>query len=118
MFEDYCVNESYTILEVLERFERNNDRVAVVINENDKVIGVISQGDILRALSSGTDIHTEIRNIISNSFLHLYSKNMDEAFKVFKKTKITLLPVIDNGNRLTDVITLADIYEYLEERIH
>lgn len=114
MFEKYCVSESYTIKEVLERFENSNDRVAVVINASNKVIGVISQGDILRALSAGTDIHVHINQIIKNSFLHLYCKDMKEAYSIFKKKKITLLPVINYSNELIDVITLDDIFEYME----
>ena len=116
MLNDYCVNETYTIKEVLEQFESNNDRVAIVIGDNEKVVGVISHGDILRALSSGIDIHTQVNQIISSSFLHLYSKNMDEAYKIFRKTKITLLPIVNQSNQLTDIITLDDIFAYLDER--
>lgn len=55
MIRRYCVSESYTIKEVLEQFESQNDRVAIVIDDHDHVVGVVSQGDILRALSAGAD---------------------------------------------------------------
>ena len=116
MLNDYCVNETYTIKEVLEQFESNNDRVAIVIGKNEKVVGVVSQGDILRALSSGIDIHTQITQIISSSFLHLYTMNMEEAYKIFRKTKITLLPIVNQSNQLTDIITLDDIFAYLDKK--
>lgn len=115
MYKKYCVNESYTIREVLEQFESSNDRVAVVVNESEKVVGVVSQGDILRALSAGNDIYVQICQIIKNSFLHLYSRDMKEPYAIFKKKKITLLPIIDYDNTLTGVITLDDIFEYLEK---
>lgn len=116
MLEKYCVNENYTIKEVLEQFINNNDRVAIVVNESGKVIGVVSQGDILRALSAGTDIYVQISQIIKNSYLHLYSRNMNEAYAIFKRKKISLLPVIDYDNELVGIITLDDIFEYLESR--
>lgn len=112
----YCVGEKYTIKEVLEQFESNNDRVAIVTNESNKVIGVVSQGDILRALSAGRSLYTTVNQIIQNAFLHLYEKNIEKAYPIFKKKKISLLPVIDQNNELTDVITINDIYEYLEEK--
>ena len=110
----YCVRESYTIKEVLEHFESNQDRVAIVISKTNKAIGVVSQGDILRALSAGRGIFTPICQIIQGSFLHLYDKDMQKAYLIFKKTKITLLPIINQSNELVDVITLTDIYNYLE----
>ena len=116
MFERYCVNEDYTIKEVLEQFESSNDRVALVENTAGKIVGVVSQGDILRSLSAGGNIYAHINQIIKNSFLHLYTKDMEEAYRIFKKKKITLLPVIDYEGRLSDVITLDDIFDYLESR--
>ena len=116
MLEKYCVNENYTIKEVLEQFENSNDRVAVVVNNSGKVIGVVSQGDILRALSAGTDLYVQINQIIRNSFLHLYSRDLQEAYAIFRKKKITLLPVISYDNELICVISLVDIFEFLEKQ--
>lgn len=116
MFENYCVSEEYTVKEVLDRFQHNNDRIAIVLNGTKKVIGVISQGDILRALASGRNLYVQVNQIISNSFLHLYSKDMEVAYRIFRKKKITLLPIVDENNILVDVITLDDIWEYLEKR--
>ena len=116
MLHKYCVKETYTIKEVLEQFESNNDRVAIVVNDSDKVVGVVSQGDILRALSSGIGMYVQIGQIIKNSFLHLYEKDMEEAYAIFRKKKITLLPIIDHENKLTAVITLDDIFQYMEKK--
>lgn len=116
MLEKYCVDESYTIKEVLEQFENSNDRVAIVLNTSNKVVGVISQGDILRALSAGIGMYEQINQISQNSFLHLYSRNMEDAYEIFKKKKITLLPVISYENELISIITLDDIFDYLEKK--
>lgn len=113
----YCVSERYTIKEVLEQFESNNDRVAIVKNESNKVIGVVSQGDILRALSAGRNLYTPVNQIIQNAFLHLYVKDMKKAYPIFRKTKISLLPIINQSNELIDFITIDDIYGYLEKEI-
>lgn len=114
--ERYCVSERYTIKEVLEQFESYNNRVAIVTSNSNKVIGVVSQGDILRALSAGQNLYTPVNQIIKNSFLHLYEKDMEKAYPIFKKKQISLLPVINHNNELIDFITIDDIYEYLESK--
>ena len=114
--DKYCVGERYTIKEVLEQFESYNHRVAVVTNDSAKVIGVVSQGDILRALSAGRNLYTQVNQIIQSSFLHLYQKDLEEAYRIFKKKHISLLPVIDRDNKLIDMITIEDIYTYLENK--
>ncbi len=114
MVSRYCVNESYTIKEVLEQFESQNDRVAIVIDDNERVVGVVSQGDILRALSAGADLYIPIRKITRCEFIHQYERKMREAYLIFKNKKITVLPIINHENKLVDVITLDDIFAYLE----
>lgn len=112
----YCVKEDYTIKEALEVIDANKDRGVVVIGKEDKVIGIVSQGDILRALIGGGDLYARVATIVKPSFLYVNEKDMLKAYQVFKKTQITMLPVINEECRLIDVITLKNIYEYLEER--
>ena len=112
--ERYCVSEKYTIKEVLEQFESYNNRVAIVTSSSNIVIGVVSQGDILRALSAGIGLYTPVNQVIRSSFLHLYKRDLAKAYPIFKKTLISLLPVINEDNELIDFITIGDIYEYLE----
>ena len=114
---DYTVSEDYTLKEVMESFERNYDRVSIVVNENNKVIGVVSQGDLIKALASGMSIFTKVGQIMKESFFYLNEKNMEEAYKVVKDKKITLIPIVDKNYILQDVIVLDDIFDYLEKRV-
>jgi CBS domain-containing protein len=113
--DKYCVHEDYTIKEVVDKFEDNKERVMIVRNNNNKVIGVVSQGDIIRALSAGISLYAKVSQIISHSFLFLTHKDLEGGFEIFKSKTITLLPIVNSEFELIDVITLSDIYEYLRE---
>jgi len=112
----YCVKSSFTLKEVIEIFEDHNERVAIVTNYDDKVVGVISQGDILRALASGQNLYCRVDDVIKGSFLHLYERDMLSAYNIFKKKRITLLPILSTEGKLVDVITLQDIFDYLDQQ--
>lgn len=110
----HCVYCSYTIKEVMEQFEKNHERVAIVLNEKDKVCGVLSQGDIIRALVSDISIYSMISVILNPSFLYLRSRDMEQAYRLFRDKKITLLPIVSEKFELLDVIRLEDVFGYLE----
>lgn len=110
----YCIKQDYTIKEAIESINRNKDRIAIVTNNEDKVIGVVSQGDIIRALTFGKSLYSRVADIIKSDFLYLNNRDMEEAYRLFRKLNITLLPVVDEGFCLVDVIVLNDIYVYLE----
>lgn len=116
--DKYCVNKEYTIKETIDKIDATHDRAALVVNNDNKVIGIVSQGDIIRALSAGKSLYARIDSIIQNSFLYLSRRDMKKACDIFKKKKITLLPIIDNEYNLVDVVTLEDIYNYYEEGNH
>jgi len=112
--DKYCIGQDYTIKEAIERIDANKDRVVLVVNPENKVVGVVSQGDIIRALSSGMYLYSRIESIIRSDFLYMNERNMEEAYRLFKKIKITLLPIVDNDFCLIDVINMNDIYAYME----
>ncbi len=112
----YCIGMDYTIKEAIDRIDESKNRVVVVLNNDLKVVGVVSQGDIIRSLSSGKSLFARVDSMIRSDFLYLNERNLDEAYKLFKRTKITLLPVVDEDFFLIDIITMDDIYGYMEEK--
>lgn len=112
------ISEEYTLKEVMMSFEENNERAAIVINKKNLVTGIISQGDIVKALVRGVGIHTMVKQIVKPSYLYLKERNLEQAYRIFKEKGISLLPVIGNNSELISVITLYDIFEYLENRRH
>lgn len=110
----FCVSEKNTIKEAISVIQGNFSRCVVVLNENKKVVGVFSEGDVLRAIMQGIDLHTPLKKVISPSFLYLKEKNMLKAYELIKKFGITLIPVIDDSYDLKDVITIFDVMRHLE----
>lgn len=111
---NYCIGTHYTIKEAIDSINAAKNRVIIVVNHDDKVIGVISQGDIIRALMYGSSLYTRVETIVRANFLYLNNKDMEKAYSLFKKAQITLLPIVDDDFHLIDVVTISDIYEYLE----
>ena len=87
---------------------RNDDSVRIVTVAGGKK-GVISEGDILRALLNGVHTHAPISPFVVYSFKYLRNRDMEEAFQLVKKYLFTLIPVLDNDFNLVDVITLSDV---------
>ncbi|ACI20618.1 CBS domain-containing protein [Thermodesulfovibrio yellowstonii] len=110
----FCVNDKNTIKETISVIQGNFSRCVVVLNENKKVVGVFSEGDVLRTILQNIDLHTPLKKVISPSFLYLKEKNMSKAYELIKKYGITLIPVIDDSFNLKEVITIFDVMKHLE----
>ena len=113
----YCVTPGYTMMEALDQITENRSRNVFVV-EDGRVVGILSQGDAIRALCRGVDLLKPIEGLYSPTFFYLRTRNMDAACRVVKARGVTLIPVIDEDFRLVDVITPADVISYLEESSH
>ncbi len=109
----FTIPGSATLLDAIELIARNKARCVVVL-EQDKVAGVLSEGDILRALLRGTGTHAVISQVLRPSFVYLQTVDLHKAFELFQRFLFTLIPVVDEGLRLRDVITLRDVLEHVE----
>lgn len=114
---DYlCINKEETVLTALECIKKNHQRCVIVLNHSGKVDGVVSQGDIANALLNGTSQYAAVEKIMNPSFLYLTENDLDSAYALFKKYQISLIPILNQKFELQGVITIQDIFNYLEKR--
>jgi CBS domain-containing protein len=96
--------------DAIAMIQRNNSRCVVVIGTGQKVVGVFSEGDVLRAILAKIDVHTPLRSLIKPSFRYLRTRDLAAARKLLIHG-IALVPVIDEEFRLQSVILLEHVLE-------
>ena len=107
---NFVIDKKSTLLMACNIVATNKSR-CVLVSDNKKIIGVLSEGDLIRALIRGTSIHSKIDPYINFNFFYLTEKNLTQAKKIFKKNLITILPILNKSMKLINVITLKDIFD-------
>lgn len=84
----------------------DNQRGAVVVIDNDFIYrGMVSDGEIRRALVHGATQLAPISKIVNMNAKTLYEKDKDRAEELFAKyPELTLIPIINEENVLEDII--------------
>ena len=98
------------MLDAVETIEHNHSRCTIIV-EDDKVVGILSEGDILRAFLKGADVRAPISNYFNPSFKFLTDFDRKAALQLFRDHGITLIPVVDKDLHLTAVVTWKDILD-------
>ena len=107
--EKYTVSIDGIIKDAVELINKNKSRCVVVVNEDYKVFGVVSEGDILRILMDGKNIYTPIRNSININFKYLNYFDKKKSLNLVRNYGITLIPIVDENLILKDVISIHDL---------
>ncbi|MDR2803169.1 MAG: IMP dehydrogenase [Treponema sp.] len=105
------VNENAKVGEIKEMMRRCNVSGMPVLDKDQRLVGIITSRD-LRFCSDDTlsvsDVMT--RKLIIEQGL----PSPDSARKKFDKNRIEKLPVVDNENRLTGLITVKDMEKHAQ----
>jgi len=115
--ENFILNEnSGRITDALSKFELNRSRIVFVVDDKVRITGVITEGDVSRALLSGMTIHALIRSLknISYKFIHLsedHDADRVAAFRMIAKFNYLAIPIVNQNMELVDVVTVKDYFD-------
>jgi CBS domain-containing protein len=108
----FTVDSKGTLLDAAQAISANRSRCVIVMT-GKKAVGVISEGDLVRALLRGTDIYSSMQTFVNHSIFFLPNCDMVQALKLFQVHGISLIPILNDYMELEDVITLNQILAHL-----
>jgi len=105
------VNPEASIFDIA-RLMRDEDIGAVLVAENDRLIGMITDRDIVvRALA---DRHfkfgTRARAVMSERMLYCFAdQNADDVLDNMLEMQVRRMPVVDRDKRLVGMVSIGDL---------
>jgi Mg/Co/Ni transporter MgtE len=108
-FNKYLIQETSTTNHAIELIQLNHERVVFVVNKKFRIIGTVSEGDIIRSILRNKSINTKITAIMNKSFKFLLNEDKNEAKKLIKKFGITVIPVVTKNFKIKSLIKIRDI---------
>jgi len=85
--------------------------MAVVVDSNDKLIGVFTDGDLRRTIDHKIDVRDALMKDVMTKNCTTIKPGMlaAEALQVMDTTKINALPVVDDDNTLVGALNMHDL---------
>ena len=118
LFKEFVVLDNATMIEALSKIDNNKQGFVIVINSQGIVLGVLTDGDVRRAIIKGqtanniiTDIYT--RNAKKVSIHDEFGMIID----LFKNQAIKFIPIIDDEGKLVNIITKDQMHTLLLQDI-
>ena len=107
---DILVNQNSTIKEAMRAIDRMGIKTAVVVDENKKLVGIVTDGDIRRGLLDGADIEESVSVVMNDNPLFAEVGTSNEGIlKMLQDKKIIgfPLPIVDENKIIKDLVLLA-----------
>ena len=104
--------EPMTSVKEIARLMRKHDIGAIPIGENDRLIGMVTDRDIVcRCVAEGNDTtKTTARQVMSKGIVFCRDEEeLDDAARIMEHKKIRRLPVINKDKRMIGMLSLGDV---------
>ena len=106
----YIIHHNQTLLEALTQINdlREGPLVLFAVDEEERMVGTITDGDSRRALISGATVESLVKDVVHTSFnfIRKGEGNLVQELKRQKELHMKLVPILDDKNHIVDIINL------------
>jgi dTDP-glucose pyrophosphorylase len=116
-FDNLKIQCNTELVAVLKRMDELMRKLLLVF-EGQKFIGLVSIGDIQRAIIKDLPLTTEVRKIIRSDYTHAVEGDSPEMIrKLMLQKRTECMPVLDKNRNLIEVFFWEDLFTVNEKRI-
>ena len=119
--EIISINENDTIYDAIKLLSKNKIGALPVINNQKKLCGIVSERDIIHAISENKEIKFSLSHINSIMTSKVITCNKDTESNVLMKimttNKIRHIPILEK-NLLIGIVSIGDVVKRLLEKFN
>ena len=107
-FKHLCVFDNSSLLDAMKCIEKGRERVCFVVEKNFKLIQVLSDGDLRRAILSGIGLNDNLQKLDKKQSIVAKKNNVQDSLKLLT-IKTTIIPVVDEYNIVIGIVRKTDV---------
>jgi dTDP-glucose pyrophosphorylase/predicted transcriptional regulator len=109
-FKQVFVGPHIPIKEAIAKLEQCSSQIVLVVDEQKKLVGTITDGDIRRGILRGVRLEEAVRVIMNpDPTTALFDEGIDLIFEKMKRLELRQIPLVDEDNRVVGLEILSEI---------
>ena len=109
-----------TVADAVARLVQNNIGSLPVVDEGDRLVGVVSERDVLRLMHNRGEAFSreKIGDVMTREPVTCTPEcDVDEVMGQMSERRIAKIPVVE-GQKLVGIVSVGDVIKVMYERVH
>lgn len=111
MYKKICVKLNISIKDTIKAIDIGGQKIVLVIDDNEKLLGVVTDSDIRRYILKNGDLDSNIEEVMQKKPKYVYEKEKEKARSIIIKYGVDALPIINEQHQVIDIIFLKEILQ-------
>ena len=113
MKSETFIQENCNLKECMKQLDRAATGVLFIIDEDMKLKGAISDGDLRRYLLSDGQLTDSIKNCYNKNPIYIKKgniQNKEDIKEIFLNDKVDVIPIVDDFHKIVDIIEWETVF--------
>ena len=112
--KNYVITNQVSLYEALQQMNDRKVKFLVVVDNDNKVVGTLTDGDIRRSILKNQDLSRNVEDCVCKNITCLKEGDgLSEAIDAFRDERFEFLPVTDSKKHLINIITRRNLHVLL-----
>ncbi|MCR4955609.1 MAG: nucleotidyltransferase family protein [Lachnospiraceae bacterium] len=109
--EKYLAHPDTTVVDALQKIDKNAKGVLFITDEDQKLLGTLTDGDVRRWLIKTGDLQADVEHLMNKTPKFVYANNISQCEDYMKKWKVKVVPVVAVDGTVCDVVFADEVRE-------
>lgn len=111
-WKNTIISPDTLILEAMRIIDTSSMQISLVVDAEDRLVGVITDGDIRRGIIKGIPLDQAVHLIMNQQFTSLGPRaSHAEILNLMKFNELRQIPIVDDHRRVVDLKILEDLIQ-------
>jgi len=110
---DILISDTLSVKDALKKLTETAKKVLLVVEDDQRLMGALTDGDIRRYVLKGGELCGTIKGIYQKKPIFIFQDDfdLDKIKHILIKNKIEMIPVLDQDRKVVDLITWTTVFE-------
>jgi len=116
--EPFIIYPQSTAIDGMKKIDQNEHKIVFVVDKSHKLLGSVGDGDIRRWILDGKPLDASLGEICNKTPITVQPQiSKAKIKKLMLDNKVNCIPVVDNTNRIEDIVFWSDLFAEEESHI-
>lgn len=111
MFKEILIHPDTELNEAIESLDKAKQKILLVCNNKNKLLGTVTDGDIRRALIKSKSLSIKIKNIMNKNYIYCLASDDQKTIKnkLFNHS-LKHIPILNKKKEIKGIKSIKDFY--------